>query len=131
MERFSSKFIKKPFQPRYIEFTALEKFGKSVNRHPFVYLFIGFLLTGFFFYQYKYRLKFDYNILNIEPKGLPTVMLQDTIVDAFGLSIDYAMVTASTIEESYTLAEKAKEMPSFSMVENIGDYCPPLDSSSG
>ena len=127
MERFSEKFFKKPFQPRHIEFTALEKFGKSVNRRPFVYLFIGFLLTGFFFYQYKYRLKFDYNILNIEPKGLPSVMLQDTIVDAFGLSIDYAMVTASTIEESYTVAEKAKEMPSFSMVENIGDYCPPMD----
>ncbi len=127
MERFSSRFLKKPFQPRYIEFTALEKFGKSVNRRPFVYLFAGFLLTGFFFYQYKYRLKFDYNMLNIEPKGLPAVTLQDTIVDAFDLAIDYAMVTASTIEESYTLAEKAKEMPSFSMVENVGDYCPPME----
>jgi predicted RND superfamily exporter protein len=127
MERFSSKFMKRPFQPRHIEFTALENFGKSVSKHPVRYLLIGFLLTGFFFYQYKYRLKFDYNMLNIEPKGLPTVMLQDTIVDAFDLSIDYAMVTASTIEESYTLAEKAKEMPSFSMVENIGDFCPPME----
>jgi len=127
MERFSSRFRKKPFQPRHIEFTALENFGKSVSKHPLRYLLIGFLLTGFFFYQYKYRLKFDYNMLNIEPKGLPTVMLQDTIVDAFDLSIDYAMVTASTIEESYTLAEKAKEMPSFSMVENIGDFCPPME----
>jgi predicted RND superfamily exporter protein len=127
MERFSSKFIKRPFQPKHIEFTALENFGKSVSKHPLRYLLIGFLLTGFFFYQYKYRLKFDYNMLNIEPKGLPTVMLQDTIVNAFDLSIDYAMVTASTIEESYTLAEKAKEMPSFSMVENIGDFCPPME----
>jgi predicted RND superfamily exporter protein len=127
MERFSSRFIKRPFQPKHIEFTALENFGKSVSKHPLRYLLIGFLLTGFFFYQYKYRLKFDYNMLNIEPKGLPTVMLQDTIVNAFDLSIDYAMVTASTIEESYTLAEKAKEMPSFSMVENIGDFCPPME----
>ncbi len=127
MERFSSKIMKRPFQPRHIEFTALENFGKSVSKRPLIYLLIGFLFTGFFFYQYKYRLKFDYNMLNIEPKGLPTVMLQDTIVDAFDLSIDYAMVTASTIEESYTLAEKAKEMPSFSMVENIGDFCPPME----
>ena len=127
MERFSLKFMKRPFQPRHIEFTALEKFGERVSRRPFRYLLIGFLLTGFFFCQYKYRLKFDYNMLNIEPKGLPTVMLQDTIVDAFDLAIDYAMVTASTIEESYNLAEKAKEMPSFSMVENIGDFCPPME----
>lgn len=127
MERISSKFRKNPFQPRHIEFTALENFGKSVSRHPIRYLLIGLGLTGFFFYQYRYRLKFDYNMLNIEPKGLPSVMLQDTIVNAFDLSIDYAMVTASTIEESYALAEKAKEMPSFSMVENIGDYCPPME----
>ncbi len=127
MEKFSSKFRKRPFQPRYIEFTALENFGKSVSRRPLIYLLIGFVLTGFFFYQYKYRLRFDYNMLNIEPKGLPTVMLQDTIVEAFDLSIDYAMVTASTIEESYTLAEKASGMPSFSRVENIGDFCPPME----
>jgi predicted RND superfamily exporter protein len=127
MERFSSKFLRRPFQPRHIEFTALESFGRSVSRRPFVYLLIGFLLTGFFFYEYRYRLRFDYNMLNIEPKGLPTVMLQDTIVDAFDLSIDYAMVTASTIGESYALAEKAREMPAFSRVENIGDYCPPVE----
>jgi predicted RND superfamily exporter protein len=126
MEKFSLRFRKRPFQPIHIEFTALGSFGKSVNRHPLRYLLIGFVLTGFFFYQYKYRLKFDYNMLNIEPKGLPTVMLQDTVVSAFDLSIDYAMVTATTIEESYTLAEKAREMPSFSMVENIGDFCPPM-----
>ncbi len=127
MERFSSRFIKKPFQPKNIEFTALENFGKSVSRRPLMYLLIGFLLTGFFFFQYKYRLRFDYNMLNIEPRGLPTVMLQDTIVDAFDLSIDYAMVTASTVEESYELAEKAREMPSFSTIENIGDFCPPIE----
>jgi hopanoid biosynthesis associated RND transporter like protein HpnN len=127
MERFSARFLKRSFKPKHIEFTVLGKFGKSVSRHPFSYLLIGLALTGFFFYQYKYRLKFDYNMLNIEPKGLPTVMLQDTIVDAFDLSLDYAMVTASTIEESYALAEKAKKMPSFSMVENIGDYCPPME----
>jgi predicted RND superfamily exporter protein len=131
MEKFSSRFRKKPFQPKHIEFTALENFGKSVSRRPLMYLLIGFVLTGFFFYQYKYRLRFDYNMLNIEPKGLPTVMLQDTIVNAFDLSIDYAMVTASTIEESYALAEKAKEMPSFSRVENVGDFCPPMEKQRG
>jgi len=127
MERFSLKFRKKPFQPRHIEFKALENLGKSVSRRPLIYLLIGVVFSGFFFYQYKYRLRFDYNMLNIEPRGLPSVMLQDTVLAAFDLSVDYAMVNASTIEESYELAEKAKEMPSFSIVENIGDYCPPME----
>jgi len=127
MERFSNKFRKKPFQPKHIEFKALENLGESINRRPFRYLLIGIVFTGFFFYQFKSRLKFDYDMLNIEPKGLPSVALQDTVLEAFDLSVDYAMISASTIEESYKLAEKAKEMPSFSMVENIGDYCPPIE----
>jgi len=127
MERFSNKFRKKPFQPKHIEFKALENLGESINRRPFRYLLIGIVFTGFFFYQFKSRLKFDYDMLNIEPKGLPSVALQDTVLEAFDLSVDYAIVSASTIEESYEIAEKAKEMPSFSMVENIGDYCPPVE----
>jgi len=127
MERFSNKFRKKPFQPKHIEFKALENLGESINRRPFRYLLIGIVFTGFFFYQFKSRLKFDYDMLNIEPKGLPSVALQDTVLEAFDLSVDYAIVSASTIEGSYEIAEKAKEMPSFSMVENIGDYCPPVE----
>ena len=127
MERFSKRFRKKTFQPRHIEFKALEKLGDSVSRRPFVYLSIGIVFTVFFIHQYRTRLKFDYNMLNIEPKGLPSVMLQDTVLEAFDLSVDYAIISASTIEESYEIAEKAKELPSFSMVENIGDFCPPIE----
>jgi hypothetical protein len=61
----------------------------------------------------------------MEPKGLPTVELQDTIIEAFDMSPDFAMVTTNSIEESWEIAEKAKDMPSFSMVENIGDFAPP------
>ena len=53
MERLSLKFTRRPFQPRYIEFTALEKFGRSVSKRPLRYLLIGFALTGFFFYPYN------------------------------------------------------------------------------
>jgi predicted RND superfamily exporter protein len=83
------------------------------------------VLTGFFFFQ-AMRIEFDYNMLNMEPKGLPSVELQDTILEAFDMSVDFAMITVPTIEESWDIAERAKEMPIFGMVENIGDYVPPL-----
>ncbi len=123
-ERFLSKMKKRSVKPVNIEFKALEHFGRSISRRPLLYLIIGLVLTAFFLYQ-STRVQFDFNMLNMEPKGLPSVELQDTIINAFDLSPDFAMVTASSIEESWEIAQRAKEMPSFSLVENIGDYCPP------
>lgn len=123
-ERFISKVRRKPIKPPHVEFKFLENFGKSIIRRPLLYLVIVCLLTGFFFFQ-AWHVKFDYNMMNMEPKGLPTVELQDTIIQAFDMSPDFAMVTTSSIEESWEIAEKAKGMPSFSTVENIGDFAPP------
>ncbi|KPK73494.1 hypothetical protein AMJ87_01550 [candidate division WOR_3 bacterium SM23_60] len=125
-ERVLAKVSRKPAKPPHIEFTILGRYGEHVMRRPLLYLLIACALTAFFLYQ-ALNIKFDYNMYNVEPAGLETVALQDTIIEAFDLSPDFAMVTASSIEESYEIAEKAREMPSFSMVENIGDFCPPMD----
>lgn len=123
-ERFAARIGRKPLPARSIEFTVLGNFGKKVTQRPFLYLAIGVALTGFFVYQTS-RVEFDYNMLNLEPRGMRSIALHDTIIEVFDLSPDFAMVTATSIEESWEIAEKAKEMPSISIVENIGDYCPP------
>lgn len=123
-ERFISRVSHKPIKPQHVEFGFLEKFGKSVIRRPLLFLIITVVLTAFFLFQ-AFHVKFDYDMYNMEPKGLTTIELQDTIIQAFDLSPDFAMVTAGSIQESWQIAEKAKKMPSFSMVENIGDFCPP------
>lgn len=125
-ERVLAKVSRKPSRPPHIEFTILAKYGEEVMRRPVLYLLIACAFTAFFLYQ-ALTIKFDYNMYNVEPAGLETVALQDTIIQAFDLSPDFAMVTAGSIEESYEIAEKAREMPSFSMIENIGDFCPPQD----
>jgi predicted RND superfamily exporter protein len=125
-ERFISRLKNRDAKPINIEFKALERFGRSVKRRPLLYLIIGVVLTGFFFFQTT-RIRFDYNMLNIEPKGLASVQLQDTIVKAFDMSVDFAMITTPTIEESWEIAEKAKKMPIFGRVEHIGDYVPPVE----
>ncbi len=126
VEKFSTKIKHKPFTPQNIDFKILGNFGKRVKRLPIFFLSIGIILTAFFVYQ-AWHVKFDYNYLNMEPKGIPSVVLQDTMIKAFDLSPDFAMVTTSTIEESWEIAEKAKEMPTISTVENISDYCPPIN----
>ena len=120
------KVSRKPVKPPHVEFRVLERFGRIVTRYPLHFLITAAVVTLFFLYQ-ALRVNFDYDMYNLEPEGLTTVELQDTIIDAFDLSPDFALVTASSIEESWEIAERAREMPSFSMVENIGDFCPPQE----
>jgi predicted exporter len=123
-EQFMSRVTKKPLKQPHVEFKFLGDIGRNIASRPLVFLILAIVVTGFLFYQ-ALNIKFDYNMLNVEPKGLPAVELQDTIIEAFDLSPDFAMVTTGSIEESYEMAEQLKEMPLVSMVENITDYVPP------
>ena len=125
-ERVITKIRRTPMKPPHIEFKVLEDFGNSVVSRPLLFLIIAVIITAFFLYQ-AWHVKFDYNMYNVEPEGLTTVALQDTIIKAFDMSPDFAMVTTTSIEESWEIAEKAREMPAFSMVENIGDFVPPQE----
>ncbi len=123
-ERFMSRVTKKPLKQPYVEFKFLGDIGRGIASHPLIFLIVAITATIFLFYQ-ALNIRFDYNMLNVEPKGLPAVELQDTIIKAFDLCPDFAMVTTRSIEESYEMAEQLKEMPLVSMVENITDYVPP------
>jgi hypothetical protein len=125
-ERVISRVSRKPFEQPHVEFKVLGNLGQSIIRRPLLYLAAAIIITGLLLYQ-ALNIKFDYNMLNIEPKGLPTVELQDTIINAFDLSPDFAMVTTGSVEESWDMAERLKEMPMISRVENITDYLPPRD----
>jgi len=122
-ERVLSKIKKKPVTPKVLEFRFLGTIGKNIMNHPVIYLVIAIVITAFCLYQ-ALNLKFNYNMLSIEP-DIEVVHLQDTIIEAFDMSPDFAMVTGSSIEESWELEQKAKALPALSIVEGIGDVCPP------
>lgn len=123
-EKAISKIQRRPASPpRIVEFKFLGKFGEVVMHRPLLFLFVAVIITAFFLYQ-ALTIRFNYDMLSLEP-DLPVVHLQDTIIEVFDMSTDFAMVTGSSIEESWELEQKAKSMPSFSTVEGIGDVCPP------
>jgi len=62
--------------------------------------------------------------MNIEPEGIPSVTLQDTVLHKFDLSMDFAYLVAEDVEESRKLAETAKDFSSVAMVEDISLYLP-------
>ena len=104
-------------------FTLLGKTAELMSNRKIITLVIGVLITLFFVYQ-AFNLKFDYDMLNIEPKGLESVALNDTIVSRFDLSPDFAMVTADNLDSVRAIVERAKRFKNISMVESISDYLP-------
>jgi len=122
-EKMVMKFRKKPPKPVNVEFKFLGNIGYKISKQPVLFFVLGIILTIFFLIQ-ALTVKFDYNLLNMEPKGIPSVTLQDDIIEAFQMSPDFALVTASNIEEARELAEKAKDVPSISMVSSLSDYIP-------
>jgi len=69
--------------------------------------------------------------MNIEPEGLTSILLQDTVLDKFDLTMDYASVLASSVDESREIAKKYREMSSVAMTEDITLYLPSVDEQQG
>ncbi|MFC2081388.1 RND family transporter [Bacteroidota bacterium] len=122
-EKISARLRKKSPNPVSVEFKFLGNLGHKISIRPVFFMGLGIILTGFFLYQ-ALTVTFDYNIMNMEPKGIPSVTLQDEIIDAFQMSPDFALVTTGSIEEARSLAEKVKDVPSISAVASISDYIP-------
>ncbi len=109
--------------PKVVEFAFLGKFGQVAIRRPRVILLMAILLSAFMFYK-ALNVEFDYNYLNMEPEGIPSVTLGDSLLAAFDMSSDYVMITASSVEEAREITEKAKKVPSVGMVESISEFIP-------
>lgn len=113
-------------RPRDISFAFLGRAASSLKKR---YLFTTAaalaataLLTGS-----ATRITFDYNYMNIEPKGIPSVVLQDTVLDKFDLSMEFAYLVAESVDESRQLAAAAKRYGSVALVEDISLYLPSIE----
>jgi len=82
------------------------------------------LLITIFLLVSASRISFDHNYMNMEPKGLTSITLQDTILDKFDLSMDYALILTDSVEESREMTKKLKNIKSAAMIDDISMYLP-------
>jgi len=73
------------------------------------------------------RISFDHNYMNMEPEGLTSITLQDTILDKFDLSMDYALILADSVEESREMTKALKNIKSAAIIDDISMYLPSLE----
>ncbi len=122
-EKIIERWRKKEVKPVSVEFKFLGHLGYTLSKHPVLFLILAFVFTVFFLYQ-AMTIQFDYNYLNMEPEGIPSVTLQHEMIEGFNMSPDFVMITARTVEEARQLTERAKEFPTVSIVESISEYIP-------
>lgn len=104
----------------------LGKIAQSSYRHPLIYLGITVVIVVFSIWA-KQHIGFEYDFLNLEPKGLKSVELQREIPKRFGMSDHAAWVITNSVEESRELKEKFKKKSLVGDISAISDYLPPAD----
>jgi len=111
------------FVQRDISFRFLGRCGKFLGRHFVLTIILSLLITGLMIFTAT-KITFDQNYLNIEPKGLTSVALQDTIFNYFDMSMDYALVLTDSPALSRDLAKQYRELGTVALTEDISLYLP-------
>ncbi|MFB0516833.1 MAG: RND family transporter [Candidatus Neomarinimicrobiota bacterium] len=106
-----------------ISFIFLGQVGEVLKERYIFALGGAVVLTALLFWSAT-RITFNHNYMDIEAEGIPSITLQDTVLDKFDLSMDFAYLVAESADESRDLAAKAKEYASVAMVEDISLYLP-------
>lgn len=106
-----------------ISFGFLGKIGVWLgNRYAFT-LVMALVITALLFWSAT-NITFDQNYMNIEPEGLTSIVLQDTVMDKFDMSMDYAMILTDNVAESRQYARRYRDMGTVAMTEDISFYLP-------
>lgn len=119
--RIRKKLVRRP--PSDISYRRLGKGAAWLARHPFGSLAVLVALVVGLGYRAA-AITWDYNYLNMEPKGLETILLQDKLIDKLNISADYAYFTSTTLEEADRLTTAARQMKTSGLVRSIVDYLP-------
>ncbi len=108
---------------RDISFRFLGKATEFMGRH-FITTLIASLAVTVILIFFATQITFDQNYMNIEPKGLTSILLQDTVLEKFDLGMDYALILANSPDKSRKMAKASRELASVAMTEDISFYLP-------
>jgi len=114
---------KAPAQQRDISFRFLGTFAQLLSKKYVISITVAVLITLYMLFMSS-KMTFDYNYLNVEPEGLTSISLQDTVTNKFDMGMDYAMVIASSPQESRSQAQQYRKLASVARTEDISLYLP-------
>jgi predicted RND superfamily exporter protein len=113
----------KQFVQRDISFRFLGHTGKWLSKHYIFTILAAIVISSLLIWSASH-ISFDYNYMNIEPKGLTSIDLQDTVLDKFDLSMDYALVLTDNVKQSRELSKRYRDLGPVAITEDISLYLP-------
>lgn len=111
------------FVQRDISFRFLGRTGEWLSKH-YISTILGSAVISALLIRSAFNIGFDHNYMNIEPKGLISIELQDKILDKFDLGMDYALVLADDVDQSREFSQRYRELGSVAITEDISVYLP-------
>ncbi len=106
-----------------IAFQFLGRTARILSKRYRFTLIFSAILTVFLALS-AVRISFDHNYMNIEPEGLTSIVLQDTVMEKFDLSMDYGLVLTADVKESREKTGQYRKRPTVATVEDISTYLP-------
>ena len=105
--------------PRITAMPLLERFFKRPKRVLAILLTITLLaLPGLF------KVRFNYNLLELQARGLESVEYERILIETADESTWYAIISAKTLEQVKNLTKKLMAIPSIGRVESVLDFIP-------
>ena len=114
---------KKEFIQRDISFRFLGNIGLWLSNRYLFSIAVALVITVMLIWSGT-NITFDQNYMNIEPEGLTSIVLQDTVMDKFDMSMDYAMILTDNVAESRQFAKRYRDMGTVALTEDISFYLP-------
>jgi uncharacterized protein len=96
-------------------------------RRPIMVIAVTFVLTALSLTQFR-KVFFDYDLLNMQSKGLPAVVFEQKLIDSAARtegnarSVLFAAVVANTPEQAVELEKKLKRLPTVADVISMAPY---------
>ena len=114
---------KEPPPKRDITFRFLGRASTWLAKRYFFTIMASILVTVLLIWS-GLKIQFDHNYMNIEPKGLTSIKLQDTVLEKFDMGMDYAMILTQSPKKSRQKAEQLRDLGTVARTEDISLYLP-------
>ncbi|MEE4311288.1 MAG: MMPL family transporter, partial [candidate division KSB1 bacterium] len=122
-ERYRDKKRTGEIVRKDITFGFLGRMGEFLSLRYAFTLLASLIITVLLIWSAS-KITFDQNYMNMEPEGLTSVTLQDTIINKFDMGMDYAMIITDDVEQSRAYADQYRELGSVALTEDISSYLP-------
>jgi len=106
-----------------ISFRSLGRISGWLYSHYIFTILTAVLLSGILIW-FALQIKYDQNYMRMEPKGLSSIALMDTVKEKFDLSMEYSLCLTDNIEESRLLSQEYEDLAIVARTDDISRFIP-------